>query len=98
MSTVRERKSARKPNRAMRASQSSAPVSSALSPARATQCGEAGCNPATPSAAMPAYMMAAVAESAPTTRCRDEPNTAKATTGISRVYRPVITGMPAILV
>src|SRR6266516_1294024 len=40
--------------------------------------------------------MAAVAESAPTTRCRDEPSTAKAAIGSSSVDRPVTTGIPAI--
>ena len=43
-------------------------------------------------------MMAAVAESAPTTRWRDEPSMANATIGSRIVYRPVITGMPAIAV
>jgi hypothetical protein len=43
-------------------------------------------------------MIAAVAESAPTTRCRDDPNSEKAAIGIRIVYRPVITGIPAILV
>ncbi len=40
--------------------------------------------------------MTAVAESAPTTRWRDDPKIAKATIGRRIVYRPVITGMPAI--
>ena len=40
--------------------------------------------------------MAAVAESAPTTRCREEPRTAKTAIGSSSVYRPVTTGIPAI--
>ncbi len=31
---------------------------------------------------MPAYMMAAVAESPPTTRCLDEPSTANTTAGM----------------
>ena len=46
----------------------------------------------------PAARIAAVAESAPTTRCRDEPNTANRAMGIRIVYNPVITGVPAILV
>ena len=46
--------------------------------------------------ASPAAMIAAVAESAPTTRCRDEPSTAKIAIGTRIVYRPVITGIPAI--
>ena len=50
-----------------------------------------------PSAAIPAYMIAAVAESPPTTRCRDEPKSANATIGIRIVYSPVITGMPGDL-
>ena len=40
--------------------------------------------------------MAAVAESAPTTRWRDEPRMAKTAIGNSSVYRPVTTGIPAI--
>ena len=47
---------------------------------------------------MPANMIAAVAESPPTTRWRDEPNAANARTGSSIVYRPLITGVPAIFV
>jgi hypothetical protein len=43
----------------------------------ATHCGDAGWRPEMPSPAMPAYMIAAVAESAPTTRCFDEPKSAK---------------------
>ncbi len=43
-------------------------------------------------------MTAAVAESAPTTRWRDEPKTANTSTGSRIVYSPVITGMPAIVV
>ena len=74
------------------------PASSAERLARPTHCGDAGWSPAIPSATMPAYMIAAVAESAPTTRCLDEPSSAKAAIGIRIVYRPVITGMPAIFV
>ena len=47
---------------------------------------------------MPANMIAAVAESPPTTRCREEPKTANARIGTRIVYRPVITGVPAIFV
>ena len=43
-------------------------------------------------------MIAAVAESAPTTRCREDPKKAKTMMGIKMVYRPVMTGIPAILV
>ena len=39
-----------------------------------------------------------MAESAPTTRCRDEPRTANTAIGIRIVYSPVTTGMPAIFV
>ena len=84
-STVRDRKSARKPRRATRASHSSPPASSALSPARATHCGVAGSSPLIPRLVMPANMIAAVAESAPTTRCRDDPSRAKAAIGIRMV-------------
>ncbi len=41
-------------------------------------------------------MMAADAESAPTTRWRDEPSSANTAMGIRIVYRPVITGIPAM--
>ena len=54
---------------------------SALVLASASHCWLPGCRPATPRPAMPANMIAAVAESPPTTRCRDEPNTANASTG-----------------
>ena len=84
---------ARKPSRASRAASSIAPVSSAASPASRTYCAE-------PTAASPvsaAAKMAAVAESAPTTRCREEPRTAKAAIGSSIVYSPVTSGIPAIL-
>jgi hypothetical protein len=40
--------------------------------------------------------MAAVAESAPTARWRDEPRMAKTAIGSSSVYSPVTTGIPAI--
>ena len=40
--------------------------------------------------------MAAVAESAATTKWRDEPNTANATKGSNTVYRPATTGAPAM--
>jgi len=92
-STVRERKLARKASRASRAASSIPAVSSAASPASRTYSGE-------PTAAIPASAaarMAAVAESAATTRCRDEPRTANAAIGRSIVYRPVTSGIPAIL-
>ena len=56
----------------------------AASPAMATHCGDAGA----PAAAMPprpTARTAAVAESAPTTRWRDEPKMAKASIGRTRV-------------
>jgi hypothetical protein len=40
--------------------------------------------------------MAAVAESAATTRWREDPRSAKAAIGSSSVYRPATTGIPAI--
>jgi hypothetical protein len=49
-------------------------------------------------ATSPVARIAAVAESAPTTRWRDEPRMAKARIGRSSVYSPVITGVPAIFV
>ena len=63
-STERERKFARNPSRAARASSSIAPASSAASPASRTYCGD----PATASPASAAARIAAVAESAATTR------------------------------
>ncbi len=87
MSTLRDRKSATKPRPIKRASSSHTAAISASRPARATYCEE-------PVAAIPA----AVAESAPTTRWRDEPSNAKTKTGSTIVYRPVITGIPAMLV
>jgi len=46
----------------------------------------------------PAAKTAAVAESAPTTRCREEPIRAYKAIGTRIVKSPVITGVPAILV
>ena len=81
-STVREMKSARKPSRAIRARKRSPAAIRAQRPARPTHCGEAGWSPLIPSATMPAYMITAVAESAPTTRWREEPKSANAAIGI----------------
>ncbi len=92
MSTVRERKSARKPSLSTRASSRYTPVMIASMPARATYSAE----PAAARPASPAAMIAAVAESAPTTRCRDEPSRANRVMGMRIVYRPVTTGMPAM--
>ena len=44
----------------------------------------------------PAATRAAVAESAPTTSCRDEPIRANISAGSSAQYRPVWIGRPAI--
>ncbi len=41
-------------------------------------------------------MIAAVAESAPTTRWREEPSRANTAIGMRIVYSPVMTGIPAI--
>ena len=92
-STVRDRKLARKASRASLAASSIPAVSSAASPASLTYAAE----PATAIPVSPAARMAAVAESAATTRCRDEPRTAKTAIGSSIVYRPVTSGIPAIL-
>ena len=92
--TVRERKSARNPRFRTRARTRKTPAINASTPANARYCSE-------PTAAMPtspAARMAAVAESAPTTKCREEPNRANSTVGMSIVYRPVMTGVPEILV
>ena len=66
----------------------------AVIPARVTYCGEA--TAAIP--VRPAAMMAAVAESAPTTRWREEPSRANTAMGMRIVYRPVMTGIPAMVV
>ena len=72
MSTVRDRKLAMKPRRMMRARIMKPPAMRASRPARAMYCDE----PAVAMPARPAAITAAVAESAPTTRCRDEPKMA----------------------
>ncbi len=77
ISTVRERKSARKPRRASRASSSIAAATIASIPASAVYSDD----PDTARPVSPAAMIAAVAESAPTTRCREEPRRANARTG-----------------
>jgi hypothetical protein len=81
-STVRDKKLARKPRRATRATKRNAPASRALNPANATHSGVLGWSPEMPRPAIPANMIAAVAESPPTTRCRDDPNSAYAVMGI----------------
>jgi hypothetical protein len=55
-------------------------------------------DPTAASPANPAAKTAAVAESAPTTRWRDDPKNAYNAIGNRIVKRPVITGVPAILV
>ena len=93
MRTVRDKKSAMNPSFTSRATMSSTPAISASRPASATYSDE-------PVAAMPtnaAAITAAVAESAPTTRWRDDPNIANTNRGSTIVYMPVTTGMPAIV-
>ena len=84
MSTLWDRKLAMKPSLMSRAMIMNTPHIRAASPAMATHCGEAGA----PAAAMPpspTAMTAAVAESAPTTRWRDEPKMANASIGRTSV-------------
>jgi hypothetical protein len=79
--TVRDRKSEKNPRRMMRAMKSKAAAIRASIPASATYSVE-------PEAAMPASpaaSIAAVAESAPTTKCRDEPKIANKTIGVTMV-------------
>src|SRR5271165_2695938 len=79
--TVWERKSARKPSLSSRARSRNPAVSSATIPASATYLALAsGAMPESPPA-----RMAAVAESAETTRYREEPNTANASSGSNSV-------------
>ena len=92
MSTVRERKSARKPSLKIRATSSNAAVSSATMHTSAMYCSL----PGTAARDNEAEKMAAVAESAATTRWRDDPNVANPISGSSRVYSPVTTGVPAM--
>lgn len=94
MRTDLDKKLARKPNLINRATTSMTAVIIANAPARATYCDDSGVARPT----RPAARIAAVAESAPTTRWREEPRTAKTAIGSKIVYRPVMTGMPAIFV
>ena len=91
--TLEDRKSARNPRRTSLARKRIAAVSIATIPASETQSAEAGA--ARP--VRPAARIAAVAESAPTTKCRDDPSSAKIAIGIKIVYSPVITGIWAIV-
>ena len=79
MSTVRDRKLAMKPSFRIRARMSTAPTSRAHSPAMAIHSVDP---PTNPSAARPAAIVIAVAESAPTTRWREEPRMANRKTGM----------------
>ena len=84
MRTLWDRKLAMKPRRMIRATIMKTAHRRAARPAIATHWAE----PGAPAAAMPARpvaMTAAVAESAPTTRWRDEPKIAKAAIGRTRV-------------
>jgi hypothetical protein len=65
----------------------------ANTPANATYCDD----PAVAIPVMPANITAAVAESAPTTRWRDDPSRMYTNNGSTMVYNPVITGIPAIV-
>ena len=93
MRTLRDRKLAMNPSLSSRAAMSATPHISAASDAISTYWGDPA---ATPVATRPVARIAAVAESAPTTRWRDEPRIAKARIGRRSVYRPVTTGVPAI--
>ena len=73
------------------------PAMSALRLARASHWDVPGWSPAI-RAGDAGEQIAAVAESPPTTRCRDDPKTANARIGRRIVYSPVITGVPAIFV
>jgi len=92
MSTLRERKSARNPSRRRRPSTRKMPVMIASTPASPTYSGDAE----GASGRRAAAMITAVAESAPTTRWRDEPNSANTEIGRRIVARPVSSGMCAI--
>ncbi len=92
MSTLADRKLAMKPSRSSRARMSRPAANRAMVEASATHWADAGA--ARP--AMPAAMMAAVAESAPTTRCLDDPKMPNRRSGHRMVYRPVMTGISAI--
>ena len=84
MRTLWERKLAMNPSRMSRATIMKTPQIRAERPAIATHCGDPGA-PAAAIPARPVAMTAAVAESAPTTRWRDEPKIAKAAIGRTRV-------------
>ncbi len=77
MMTARERKSETNPSFSSPARRRNTAARMAIIPAYATYCGERG----TAITASPLAMIAAVAESAPTTRCRDDPKMAKTAIG-----------------
>ncbi len=81
MRTDALRKSPRKPSLSSRARISRPPQTSATRLDQASHSAEFGVSPAMPSPARPAAMMAAVAESAPTTSSRDDPSSAKTMVG-----------------
>ncbi len=81
ISALRDRKSARKPSRNTRANTSMTATASAARLVSPTYSGE----PSGARATSIDARIAAVAESAATTRCRDAPSTAKAITGSSSV-------------
>ncbi len=81
MSTVRDRKLARNPSRTSLAISKSTP---AISPVKATNCRYRWL-PGTATPATPAARIAAVAESAATTKWRDDPRIAKTAIGSSIV-------------
>ncbi len=83
------------PRRRIRAPISSTAHISAHRDASSTYCVDSA---VAPIATRPVAMIAADALSAPTTRWRDDPNRANTATGSRIVYRPVMTGVPAILV
>ena len=96
ISTDADRKSPRKPSRSSRASTSIAPQTSAVRLQNATHAAESGVSPLIDRPASPADMIAAVAESAPTTSSLEAPSSANRTVGKMIVYRPVTIGVCAI--
>ena len=96
ISTDADRKSPRKPSRSSRASTSIAPQTSAVRLQNATHSRESGVSPLIDRLASPADMIAAVAESAPTTSSLEAPSSANRTVGKMIVYRPVTIGVCAI--
>ena len=77
ISTDADRKSPRNPSRSSRASTSMPPQTSAVRLQNATHSGESGVSPEIDRLASPADMIAAVAESAPTTSSFEAPSNAR---------------------